>query len=149
MAVYRLPYSWAGRFSLAVPVELLVLLGGQGPRWGRIRRGRSLVRLLNFSVYFEKRPGAPDRSAWTRSASACAEGVSSRSTQNGVVNTVGGARGVSLSVPPDLVASGTWVSRFSAKGVAAVEPCGENPYPTGSSAAGGTSVAGEKALTSR
>ena len=83
------------------------------------------------------------------SSSACAEGVSGRSTKNNVVNTVGGAGGVSSSVPPDLVPSGTWLSRLSAKGVAAVDHCGKNPSPTGSSAAGGTSVVSIKPLASR
>ena len=69
MAVYHLPDSWAGRFSLVVPVEVLVLLEAQGPRWGRIRLGRSLMRLPKFYDYFGKRQGALDLSAWTRSAS--------------------------------------------------------------------------------
>ena len=56
------------------------------------------------------------------SSSACVGGVSSESTKNDVVNTVGGAGGVSLSVPPGLLPSGPWLSRLRAKGVAAVEP---------------------------
>ena len=78
------------------------------------------------------------------SSCAWAEGVSGGSTNDGVVNTVGAAGGVSLYVPPDLIPSRTWVPRLSAKGVAAVELCGENPFLTSSSAGDGTSVAGEK-----
>ena len=42
---------------------------------------------------------------------------------------------------PRYLSSGTWLSRFSAKGVGAVETCGGDPSRTDSSAAGGTSVA--------
>ena len=51
-----------------IPDERLVLQGTQiqGPRWIRIRLGLSLLWLPN---YYEKQLGAPDRSAWTTSAS--------------------------------------------------------------------------------
>ena len=67
----------------------------------------------------------------------------SGSTEKDVVNTVGGAGRVSTSGPPDLARSGIRVSRFRAKGVAAVEPCGGDPSAAGSLVTGGTSVVGE------
>ena len=58
--------------------------------------------------------------------------------KNGIARTAGKTGGVSSFEPPVLAPSGIRVSRFRAKGVAAVKPCGGNPSPTGSSAAGET-----------
>ena len=148
-AVYRLPESWAGRFSFPVPVELLVLLepkarGGDAFAWdGRCCSSRFFLSIPGTSRGLLTSPPGQSRRVILRLCEWRFRGVH----YNGIVN-VGGAGGVSSSGPPDFARSVRYKG-VAASRVAAAEPCGGDPSPSGSSAAGVTSVAGEKRLASR
>lgn len=77
-------------------------------------------------------PILPDKVG--ESSFACVEGNLSGAKENGVFNTVGEADGVCSLRLPQRAPSGTRVSKFRAKGVAAGEPCRGNMSPIGSPA---------------